>query len=120
MRTLVIALSVCWTVGCAGDASEVEVDDPTYDLTGTEEPAVEMPDGTHACESPRKVLICHIPPGNPDNAHTICVGAPAVRAHQKNHGDPVGPCDDVDDGPDAGLPTPDAAVPPPDHDGGVD
>jgi hypothetical protein len=37
------------------------------------------------------VCICHHPPGNPDNAHTICVGANAVRAHLK-HGDTLGPC----------------------------
>lgn len=39
-----------------------------------------------------KVTICHIPPGNPDNAHTIVVGAPAVPAHL-DHGDSLGECD---------------------------
>ena len=39
-----------------------------------------------------KVTICHIPPGNPENAHTITVGAPAVPAHLANHGDSIGPC----------------------------
>ena len=38
-------------------------------------------------------MICHIPPGNPDNAHTITVGAPAVAAHMTNHGDAMGPCE---------------------------
>ena len=38
-----------------------------------------------------KVTICHIPPGNPANAHSITVGAPAVRAHLA-HGDSVGAC----------------------------
>jgi hypothetical protein len=38
-----------------------------------------------------KVTICHIPPGNPANAHTITVGAPAVKAHIK-HGDTLGAC----------------------------
>ena len=43
-----------------------------------------------------KVTICHIPPGNPGNAHTITVGAPAVRAHAA-HGDFVeGSCDEAD------------------------
>jgi hypothetical protein len=37
------------------------------------------------------VTICHIPPGNPDAAHTITVGAPAVWAHL-GHGDILGPC----------------------------
>ena len=39
-----------------------------------------------------KVTICHIPPGNPGNAHTIVVGAPAVPAHMELHGDPLGEC----------------------------
>jgi hypothetical protein len=67
-------------------------------LTGTEEFAIQAEDGTYTCESPKKVLICHIPPGNPDNAHTICVGAAAVKAHERNHGDPVGACEGEGDG----------------------
>ncbi len=40
-----------------------------------------------------KVTICHRPPGNPGNAHTIRVGEPAARAHLRNHpGDTPGPC----------------------------
>ena len=36
--------------------------------------------------------ICHIPPGNPGNNHTISIGIPAVRAHLA-HGDIGGSCD---------------------------
>jgi len=37
--------------------------------------------------------ICHAPPGNIENAHTITIGKPAVRAHFANHaGDTPGPC----------------------------
>ena len=39
----------------------------------------------------RKVCLCHVPPGNPSNAHTICVGAPAVSSHVA-HGDTMGSC----------------------------
>lgn len=38
-----------------------------------------------------KVLVCHVPPGNPSNAHTLCVAASAVKAHQA-HGDALGSC----------------------------
>ncbi|NWF38816.1 hypothetical protein F3F96_06670 [Mariprofundus sp. NF] len=38
-----------------------------------------------------KAVICHIPPGNPDNMHTIEVGEPAVDAHMA-HGDMMGSC----------------------------
>jgi hypothetical protein len=40
-----------------------------------------------------KVTICHVPPGNPSNAHTITIGQSAVPAHLANHpGDSLGPC----------------------------
>ncbi len=38
-----------------------------------------------------KTAICHVPPGDPANAHTICVGAKARKAHL-DHGDTLGPC----------------------------
>jgi hypothetical protein len=38
-----------------------------------------------------KVRICHVPPGNPDAAHTITVAPPALRAHL-DHGDTEGAC----------------------------
>jgi len=40
---------------------------------------------------PAKVAICHYPPGNPGNRHTIVIDAAALPAHQ-GHGDTVGPC----------------------------
>jgi hypothetical protein len=48
----------------------------------------------HACpaKSTKKTTICHIPPGNPDNAHTLCVGNSAVPAHLQHHGDSLGEC----------------------------
>lgn len=39
-----------------------------------------------------RVTICHIPPGNPDNAHTITISINAWPAHRDNHGDTMGPC----------------------------
>ena len=41
-----------------------------------------------------KVLVCHIPPGDPDNAHTISISPNAVPAHLTLHGDHLGPCVD--------------------------
>ena len=38
-----------------------------------------------------KVVICHVPPGNPSNAHTISVSESAVPAHLA-HGDSIGAC----------------------------
>jgi hypothetical protein len=42
-------------------------------------------------QSDKRVTICHVPPGNPSNQHTISVGEPAVSAHLA-HGDALGPC----------------------------
>jgi hypothetical protein len=39
----------------------------------------------------KKVTICHVPPGNPANAHTITVSENAVPAHLA-HGDYLGQC----------------------------
>lgn len=61
----------------------------------------------NAYKKEHKVAICHIPPGNPDNAHTIKIDESAVEAHL-DHGDDLGKCgegneednDDNDDGTD--------------------
>jgi hypothetical protein len=39
-----------------------------------------------------KITICHIPPGNPANAHTITISTSALEAHMTLHGDNVGAC----------------------------
>jgi len=41
-----------------------------------------------------KVSICHVPPGNPDNFHTIKISANALPAHLA-HGDLGEPCNEV-------------------------
>jgi hypothetical protein len=38
-----------------------------------------------------KQAVCHVPPGNPENAHTIVVSVSAVQTHL-DHGDTLGPC----------------------------
>lgn len=58
-----------------------------------------------------KVDVCHIPPGNPENAHTITISENAVEAHLE-HGDYLGACDpeviiEIDD---PGRPTPSACT----------
>ena len=39
------------------------------------------------------LIVCHVPPGNPDNEHEIEVGEDAWPAHRE-HGDRLGRCDD--------------------------
>jgi hypothetical protein len=56
--------------------------------------SVEMTAKVHACDpgDKKKTTICHVPPGNPANAHTLCIGNPAVPHHLANHPDYLGPC----------------------------
>ena len=48
-------------------------------------------DCDESCGDHDKVTLCHRPPGNPSNEHTITVGASAVPAHRA-HGDHLGAC----------------------------
>ncbi len=48
-----------------------------------------LPTATEA--PPAQVVICHRPPGNPDNPMTITVNENEVQAHL-DHGDSLGPC----------------------------
>jgi hypothetical protein len=44
-----------------------------------------------------KITICHRPPGNPSNAHTLRLPSSAAQAHLANHpDDTTGPCPDDD------------------------
>ena len=52
---------------------------------------IARPDAAPA-QTADKVTVCHIPPGNPANAHTISVDAAAVPAHL-GHGDTLTPCE---------------------------
>ena len=99
MKRIIRSLLLCSAVvACVDTTGE---DDSMY-LTGTEEAAVTLANGQPACTNPKKELVCHIPPGNPDNEHEICVGKAAVDAHVQHHGDLLGPCapDGDDDGED--------------------
>lgn len=67
-------------------------------------------DAERACPigAAKKTTICHVPPGNPANAHTLCVGTPSVEAHLA-HGDYLGVCKPVVE---CELPPPPPPLPP--------
>jgi len=67
---------------------EVEVVLSNSSLVATE---IEVEDDDEE-ENDNKIEICHIPKGNPSNAHTISVGMPAGKAHL-SHGDLEGACE---------------------------
>jgi hypothetical protein len=63
-------------------------------------PALAQSDGGRGQD---KVTICHVPPGNPGNAHEITIGFPAVFHHLANHeGDRLGSCEGQGPGPGPG------------------
>jgi hypothetical protein len=51
-----------------------------------------------------KITICHIPPGDPGNAHTIVIDESAWPAHEA-HGDYIGECQKQPPPPVSELPT---------------
>ncbi len=77
MKSIIFAVTAVAFAGCVEDAGTG---------TGTSERHAPL-----SCPA-NKVLICHIPPGNPLNVQEICVGPAAVKAHVVNHGDNVGVC----------------------------
>jgi hypothetical protein len=95
MRTLLIA-GMLGAVGCGAPSPT----DSTGSLTGGRDKDADggaactpgVPD-PRACDpaDTKKTTVCHIPPGNPPNEHTICVGNEAVPAHLA-HGDHLGSC----------------------------
>lgn len=72
----------------SGSTQEVSDQDPSlHCIAGSDL------DAERACsvDQVKKTTICHVPPGNPLNAHTLCVGTPSVEAHLA-HGDYLGVC----------------------------
>lgn len=118
--TVLVALCTLLAAGCGGTGDSDNVSDPSMqgDNLGAGAGAPGSEDATTdggAGGGTDKVTICHIPPGNPANAHTITVGAPAVWAHLR-HGDTQGPCGG--DAQDAGTPADGGVSEEPDAGGG--
>lgn len=84
MRSAAIA-AVLFFCACGGQ------DRSTSGTQGSQELQLARAHAAAASSADGKVTICHVPPGNPENAHEISVGEPAVRAHLE-HGDLVGAC----------------------------
>ena len=91
-------LSLGLAQGCDGPAEDLsEVQGmAAIRACGLDDGSIEHGHGAHlhACDpqDTKKTTICHVPPGNPANAHTLCIGNAAVPAHLRNHPDSLGPC----------------------------
>ncbi len=109
MRHLTLSLALILGIATAllGACGEPATDDSTS-TQALGSGAADRSERRDACDAarqaaqsskPHKVTICHIPPGNPANAHMINVSKNAIRAHLA-HGDVLGGCgcdDDNDD-----------------------
>jgi hypothetical protein len=87
------------TANCGNDAEDDEEALVAQNLKrqaecGIAGTGVSKHDEVRACDpgNTKKTTICHVPPGNPANAHTLCIGNPAVKHHLANHPDYLGPC----------------------------
>ena len=76
----------------ADDSMWTPLDEANLDAQPAQVCTPGQPD-PRACDptDTKKTTVCHIPPGNPANEHTICVGNAAVPAHLA-HGDVLGSC----------------------------
>jgi uncharacterized membrane protein YgcG len=91
-----LAMGSLTTSGCegTGDTSVERSNLAALRACHLDDGTVEHTAQIHVCApgDTHKTTICHIPPGNPANAHTLCIGNAAVPAHLENHGDSLGQC----------------------------
>ena len=99
--------SYVWSDGSIGSSITVNPNETTnYSVTISDANGCTINSGTqlsvlNRCgKNNQKVLICHVPPGNPNNAHTICISPSALSPHLSNlwnlhGGDYCGPCSNV-------------------------
>jgi hypothetical protein len=91
------AAGVFLFAGCIASGNPQDDATAAARASGTPGAAAEAAPDSGAGGGTTKVTLCHIPPGNPANMHTITVGEPAVQAHL-GHGDKLGACAGGDGG----------------------
>jgi hypothetical protein len=87
--SLLLGLSACGT-----DSNETDMHRSALTVADLNDPTVEADAEVRACDpgDVNRTTICHVSPGNPANAHTLCIGNTSVKFHLKNHSDTLGPC----------------------------
>src|SRR5690348_4127706 len=87
---IVTALGIS-SIACVSAQPDVSEEEDEHESAQQELSKAVSQSSHEAGKSSAKVDICHIPPGNPANAHTISVAPSAVPAHLA-HGDTIGDC----------------------------
>lgn len=109
IKASVLSLAMCALCACAGNqqnqgASNGFSVQSAPEALNAVESNPEVADN-YACGN-QGVLICHLPPGNPANKQSLCIGAPAVAHHLQEHkrdglSDYLGACADDSSGGDS-------------------
>ncbi len=93
-KILSLAISALLAAGAAGypmsSYAKDQVKEKDKDDSGKKGTVVDHTDSDERGASERKITICHVPPGNPDNKHTIHIAFSAWPAH-KAHTNSKGP-----------------------------
>lgn len=95
MNAAIAAILTASSFGCSVPSGTTAQRNAALEACGLQnDPSITDDVDLRACDpsQTKKTTICHIPPGNPANAHTLCVGNAAVRAHVDNHQDTLGAC----------------------------
>jgi len=97
------AVSYLWSTGAVTQSIDVTASG-TYSVTAYDAngcPSPQTPESSininvidiRCGHDLQKIILCHVPEGNPLNPQTICVGAPAIPPHLSLHQyDCLGPC----------------------------
>jgi hypothetical protein len=74
-------------VGAKGVVSEVNPEGapPANEAIGDLEQAAKYECGCDKKGGSKKVAVCHVPEGNPENRHTLCLPQSAIDAHLAQH-----------------------------------
>ena len=116
-RMLLISLTLL-VFGCGTDDNAPDNSSVIQQLT--DEECDKLDKKRNKAVKGHKVAICHVPPGNPANAHTIVISKNALETHLDRHNDYIGMCGcgeeedpgDGDDGTDPGPTEPNEPIEP--------
>ena len=95
---VVASLAVVVALAASGGGRPSGLQEETPSATETSPPATVTPTATPDLTSDgssASVDVCHIPPDNPDNAHTISISESALEDHLA-HGDTEGACTSIE------------------------
>ncbi|MFI3188901.1 MAG: hypothetical protein QX190_04950 [Methylococcales bacterium] len=90
-KVLTVAISAVLMIGLVGISTSGYAERKSSSTSGSD--SDKRSDSDSGVEAHQKMTICHVPPGNPANKHTIHISSSAWLAHKNHHlGDYLGSC----------------------------